>query len=82
MQGSGSEGDAVLYSTWLLGLDWREEGKKGWERKGGTDIQTYRWMEDLPYCVVQDCIPFGAAAQKGLYIHSALLNILTAFTTG
>ena len=20
---------------------------------------------DLPHCVVQDCIPFGAAAQKG-----------------
>ena len=21
-------------------------------------------MEDLPHCVVQDCVPFGAAAQK------------------
>ena len=21
-------------------------------------------MEDLPHCVVQDCVPFGAAAEK------------------
>ena len=30
MQGSGSKGDAVLYNTWLLGLDWR--GKRGVRR--------------------------------------------------
>ena len=67
VQGSGFEGDAVLYSTWLLGLDWREEGRKGSGEEGGdarTDIWTYRRMEDLPYCLVQDCIPFRAAAQK------------------
>ena len=23
------------------------------------------WKEDLPHCVVQDCVPFRAAAQKG-----------------
>ena len=43
MQGSGSERDAVLYDTWLLGLDWRGEGREGLgreevEEKGGGDV--------------------------------------------
>ena len=36
MQGSSSKGDAVLYNTWLLGLNWR--GKRGVERgRGGRE---------------------------------------------
>ena len=30
VQGTGSEGDAVLYNTWLLDLDWM-----GWEGREG-----------------------------------------------
>ena len=29
MQGSGSKGGAVLYNTWLFGLDWRGKGMLG-----------------------------------------------------
>ena len=44
----------------------------GYEAIGGSEggmhvymyVHTYIWMENLPHCVVQDCIPFGAAAQK------------------
>ena len=41
MQGSGSKGDAVLYNTWLLGLDWRGEGR---EKLGGEESQVGRGM--------------------------------------
>ena len=43
VQGSGSKGDAVLYNTWLLGLDWREEGRERLGREeggGGGDVTT------------------------------------------
>jgi len=36
VQCSGSKGDADLYNTWLLGLNWR--GKRGVERgRGGRE---------------------------------------------
>ena len=34
MQNSGSKGDAVLYNTWLLDLDWRVKRGVGRERGG------------------------------------------------
>ena len=34
MQNSGSKGDAVLYNTWLLDLDWRVKRGVGMERGG------------------------------------------------
>ena len=40
VQCSGSKGDAVLYNTWLLGLDWREGlgqeegGEAQWDFRG------------------------------------------------
>ena len=34
-QGSGSEGDAVLYNAWLLSLDWRGRGEGGVGRGSG-----------------------------------------------
>ena len=39
------------------------------EGRGRTYICMHEWTEDLPHCVVQDCVPFGAAAQKATSVH-------------
>ena len=52
VQGSGFEGDAVLYSTWLLGLDWREEGRKGSGEKGGMHVRTYKDTDRWKICPI------------------------------
>ena len=46
VQGSGSEGDAVLYNTSILGLDWR--GWEGREGLGGRRTGRRRVREGRP----------------------------------
>ena len=47
-------------------LIWYEAiGESGWGVVGCTYAHMDLWKEDLPHCVVQDCVPFRAAAQKG-----------------
>ena len=45
---------------------WRPEAGGYLNQGGGTDEWTNDRMNepDLPHCVVQECIPFGAAAKK------------------
>ena len=39
-------------------------------------------MKDWPHCVVQDCVPFGAAAQKGKKKEENNRIILQGFLRG
>ena len=47
-------------------LNWYEAiGESGWGVVGCTYAHMDVWKEDLPHCVVQDCVSFRVAAQKG-----------------
>ena len=50
--------------------------------QGGMYARTYIRMEDLPRCVLQNCVPFGAAAQKGKKKEENNRIILQGFLRG